>query len=171
MSFLNDLFTGKNMTLSEIGRIDPGFEKIFQFVNVVSTIEERDINLSTIVVELSKGSVLCKYGQYNDTSMVCIVRNMIHRGNCDEEGGNTIIGKEIKADELPEGTGITFHYNDEKNEYDFYEILLQFVPTNQISIKQYMDLILKQFQTIGTIIKKSYYGKGKGKIVIRWFSS
>lgn len=150
---------------------DVCLKNILQFVKTVSQIESRDTQYSTIKITIGQ-RIMCEYGQFNESSMACIVKNMVLRGNCDEAGGNASIAKDINADELPKGFDIEFHMDDDKGEYDYYVIKWACTPQYANNENKYLDviesLLRKNEITIKSTTRKSLKHK-QASIVVKWF--
>ena len=110
---LFDLFVNKK----ELCKTDSCINKTVDFIKIIHSYEGLDCPM----FEVSFGdNSISFYFFDSDNSTPCIFKNMIHRGQGDEDAINLSIGKAIHAYELPEGTKIQWNFDSDKNEYDSY---------------------------------------------------
>ena len=85
----------------------------------------------------------------SDNTTPCISMDMLHRKQVDENTANQIIGKAIHADELPQGTKIEIHFDNESDRHDYY-ILRYFINTEHKKCASiYLDNIQNQCKQLG----------------------
>ena len=122
---LFNLFTNKR----DLCRDDECIRKTVDFIKVIHSYDRLCCPMFTVTFD-SK-SILFYFFDSGNTSP-CGYKNMLHRKQTDDENAvNRLIGEAIHADELPKGTRIEWHFDEQKNEYDSYSLRHSIIPEHK----------------------------------------
>lgn len=139
---LFDLFVNKE----ELCKTDNCIKKAMDFIKIICSYDGLDCPLFSITFGNDSISF---YFFDSDNSTPCIYMNMIHRKQAEEEELNLQIGKAIHADELPKGTKIEWHFDDEKNAYDYYVLRHSIVTEHKKCGEIYLGFVKTMCQKRG----------------------
>ena len=138
---LFDLFANKK----ELCKTDACINKTIEFIKVIHSYDGLDCPMFT--VSFGNDSISFYFFD-SDNSTPCIYMNMIHHKQVEEDAVNPSIGKAIHADELPQGTKIEWHFDDEKNEYDYYVLRHSVVTEHKKCGTIYLEYVKNQCEAL-----------------------
>lgn len=99
---------------------DEGVKDIVRFIETITLFGGNTMDCPMLNVSFGDESMSARFFDC-DNSTPCIYQNMLHKKQVDDENAiNRLIGEAIHAEELPQGTKIEWHFDHNKNEYDYY---------------------------------------------------
>lgn len=133
---LFDLFVNKK----ELCKTDDCINKTIEFIKVILSYDRDKLDCPMFSVTFGN-DFISFYFFDSDNSTPCNYMNMIHRKQVEEDAVNSLIGEAIHADELPKGTKIEWHFDDEKNKYDCYVLRYSIVTEHKKCGTIYLEYV------------------------------
>ena len=132
---------------------DDCLKNVMSFINTIVSFESRDMDCPMLSVSCDKEEIRVRFFD-SEHSAPCGYQNMLHRKQAEENAINQLIGKAIRADELPQGAKIEFHFDNSNDEYDYYILIYNVKTTYRKCASEYCEIIRDLCNRKGIEIEK-----------------
>lgn len=123
------------------------------FIETIVSFEHGDMDCPMLSVSCENEEIRARFID-TEHSSPCMYQNMLHRKQAEEDAINRLIGKAIHADELPQGVHIDFHFDNSKEEYDYYILIYNVKTTYRKCASEYCQIVRELCNQKGIGIKK-----------------